>query len=151
MWYGVAGLLSKQRRQNVNDTTQDGRTPMPTTVPSAIMSGPELYAIMMSGYEPIGIVVGVSATAMGSGGFGRSIRALFKRGEMTAVSSTSYEARRRALQQAEDDAKKLGANLVLVHGWEVRDMGAIVEIACNATALKKVGDLKTMPMATATS
>ncbi len=124
---------------------------MPTTVPAAMMSGPELYAAMYAGYQPLGVVVGVSATAMGTGGLGRTVRALFYRGEMTAVSSTSYEARRRALQQAEDDAKKLGADLILVHGWEVRDMGAIVEIACNATALKKVGELRAMPMATATN
>lgn len=125
--------------------------PMPTLVPSAFMSGPELYATMSAGYEPIGVVVGVSAYSMGTGGLGRSIRALFRRGEMTVMSSTSYEARRNALRRAEEDAKALGADMLLLNGWETRDMGAIVEIACNATALKKIGELKPMPIATATS
>jgi uncharacterized protein YbjQ (UPF0145 family) len=106
---------------------------------------------MAAGYMPIGVVVGVAVYAMGASGFGRSIRALIKRGEMSAVSSTSYDARRAALRRAEEDAKKLDGDLMLVHGWEVRDMGAIVEIACNATVLKKVGEMRTMQIANATS
>lgn len=124
---------------------------MPSLVPSGFLSGPELYATMAAGYMPIGVVVGVAVYAMGTSGLGRSLRALIKRGEMTAVSSTSYDARRAALRRAEEDAQKLGADLMLLHGWEVRDMGAIVEIACNATALKKVGDMKPMQIANATS
>ncbi len=134
----------------MNDTPTEHK-PMPSIVASAFMSGPELYATMFAGYKPIGVVVGVSAYAMGAAGLGRGVRALFRRGEMTTVSSTSYEARRSALKQAEEDAAKLGADLILVHGWETRDMSAIVEIAVNATALKKDGEFKPMPIATATS
>jgi uncharacterized protein YbjQ (UPF0145 family) len=120
-------------------------------VPSASLSGPELYALKSTGYEPIGVVIGVAAISMGSRGFARSIRALFRRGEMTAISQTSAEARRTALARAEQEAKDRGADLVLIHEWDIRDVAEIVEVTCTATALKKCGEFKPMPIATATS
>ena len=120
-------------------------------VPSATMSGPELYALMAAGYEPIGVVIGVAAISMGSRGFGRSIRAIFSKGEMTAVSQTSAEARRTALSRAEDEAKRLDADLMLVSDWNVRDVAEIVEVTCTATALRKKGEFRLMPIAAATS
>jgi uncharacterized protein YbjQ (UPF0145 family) len=115
------------------------------------MSGPELYALRAAGYEPIGIVFGVAAISMGSRGFGRSVRAIFTKGEMTAVSQTSAEARRTALARAEKEAQELGADMILVNNFDVRDVAEIVEITCTATALKKAGEFKAMPIATATS
>ena len=91
-------------------------------LPSATMSGPELYALLASGYEPIGVVIGVAAISMGSRGFGRSVRAIFNKGEMTAVSQTSAEARRTALARAEEEGKRLRADLILVSEWSVRDV-----------------------------
>lgn len=118
---------------------------------SGQLSGPELYALLASGYEPIGVVMGVAAVSMGTKGFGRSLRGIFRQGEMTAVSQTSIEARKLALKRAEDDARELGADLVLVHHWEVRDAAEIVEVTCNATACRKTGTgMKEMQIATAT-
>ncbi len=119
------------------------------TLPSATMSGPELYALLASGHEPIGVVIGVAAISMGSRGFGRSIRAIFNKGEMTAVSQTSAEARRTALQRAEEEAKKLGADMILVSEWNVRDVAEIVEVTCTATAVRKKGEFKLLPAAIA--
>jgi uncharacterized protein YbjQ (UPF0145 family) len=118
---------------------------------SAYMSGPELYAVSAAGYEPIGIVIGVAAISMGSRGFGRSIRAIFNKGEMSAVSSTSTEARHLALQRMGEEGLRMNADLVLLHSWEVRDVAEIVEITCTGTAFRRVGPLTPMPMATATS
>ncbi len=120
-------------------------------LPSATMSGPELYALLASGYEPIGVVIGVAAISMGSRGFGRSFRAIFNKGEMTAVSQTSAEARRTALARAEEEGKRLGADLILVSEWNVRDVAEIVEVTCTATAVRKKGEFIHMTIATATS
>lgn len=120
-------------------------------LPSATMSGPELYALLMAGYMPIGVVIGASAISMGTRGFGRSIRGIFNKGEMTAVSQVSAESRRNALARAEEEAKKLGADMILVSEWNVRDVAEIVEATCTATAVKKIGEPKLMPIATATS
>ena len=121
------------------------------SIASANMSAPELYAARAAGYEPIAVVIGVAAVSMGSRGFGRSIRAIFVRGEMQAVSQTATEARKKALARAMEDAEALGADLVLVRDWDTRDLAEIVEITCNATALKRVGDFMPMPIANATS
>jgi uncharacterized protein YbjQ (UPF0145 family) len=122
-----------------------------SAIASANMSGPELYALLAAGYEPIGVVIGVAAISMGSRGFGRSIRAIFNKGEMTAISQTSAEARRTALARAGEEARLLNADMILVSTWDVRDIAEIVEVTCTATALRKKGDFKAMPIATATS
>jgi uncharacterized protein YbjQ (UPF0145 family) len=124
----------------------------PTHLLSGQLTAPELYALLCSGYEPIGVVMGVAAVSMGTRGFGRSIQALFRKGEMSALSQTSQEARKLALSRAEDEARTLGADLFLVHHWEVRDAAEIVEVTCTATACRKTGkDLLPMQIATATS
>lgn len=115
------------------------------------MTPPELYALMSAGYEPIGVVMGVAAISMGTRGFARSIQAIFRKGEMTALAQTSQEARKLALSRAEDDARELGADLILVHHWEVRDAAEIVEVTCTGTACRKVGPMVQMPIATATN
>jgi uncharacterized protein YbjQ (UPF0145 family) len=119
---------------------------------SGQLTAPELYALLCSGYEPIGVVMGVAAISMGTRGFGRSIQAIFRKGEMSALSQTSQEARKLALQRTEDEAKALGADLFLVHHWEIRDAAEIVEVTCTATACRKTDKgLLQMPIATATS
>lgn len=118
-------------------------------VPSAKMDAAQLYALLMAGYEPIGVVIGVSARSMGARGFGRSIRGIFTKGEMTAVSVTSTEARREAIMRAEEQAQQLGAALFIIDHLEVRDVAEIVEVTCMGTALRKVGEPKAMPIATA--
>ena len=121
------------------------------SVPSAKMDAAHLYALLAAGYEPLGTVIGVAAMSMGARGFGRSIRGLFNKGEMSMVSVTSTEARRLAIERCEDEAKDLGADLLIIDHLEVRDAAEIVEVSCMGTALKKVRDLVPMPMATATS
>lgn len=123
----------------------------PHMVPSAMMDASQFYALKMSGYEPLGVVIGVAAISMGSRGFARSIRGLFSRGEMTAIGQTSTEARQIAIQRAEENAKLLGADMFLVSHLEVRDVAEIVEVTCMGTALKKVGPPTEMPIVTATN
>ena len=118
---------------------------------SAMMSGPELYALRMAGYEPIQVVIGVSALSMGARGFGRSIRGIFYKGEMTQVSGTAQEAQQKALQRAREEAAKLGADFLLINYWDIRDVTEIVEAKCVGTACKKVGEPRFMPIATATN
>lgn len=120
-------------------------------VPSAMMDAAQLYALLAAGYVPIGVVIGVAAVSMGSRGFGRSIRGLFRKGEMTAVSLTSTEARQLAIRRAEEHAKDLGADLFIISHLEVRDVAEIVEVTCMGTALTKENDFRSMPIAAATS
>ncbi len=121
------------------------------TIASANMTAPELYAARAAGYEPIGVVIGVAAISMGARGFGRSIRAIFVKGEMTAVWQTAEQSLETAFERAKDKAVALGADLVLDPNWERRDLAEWVEVTCTATAMRKVGDFMPMPMATATS
>ncbi len=118
---------------------------------SAQMSPPELYALRATGYEPIQIVLGVAAISMGTSGLGRSVRNLFEKGHVRSVSETAKQARMDALAQAEEAGKALGADLVLVHHWDVKDVTQVVEVTCIATACRKVGEFSPMPIATATS
>lgn len=137
---------------NVTESTKTAATTNTHPVPSAMMDAAQLYALISAGYEPIGVVIGVAAISMGARGFGRSIRGLFNRGEMTAVSQTSTEARQMAVRRAEEHANELGASLFLVSHLEVRDVAEIVEVTCMGTALKKTErGFTSMPIATATS
>ena len=122
-----------------------------TEFSSAQLSAPELYTLLMSGHSPIGVAMGVAAVSMGTKGFFRSIRSSLQAGEVSALSNASLHARKLALERAEQEAKKLGADLFLVHHWEVRDMTEIVEVTCVGNAVKRVGDIKPMPVANATS
>jgi uncharacterized protein YbjQ (UPF0145 family) len=118
---------------------------------SAQMTPAELYALRAAGYEPLQIVVGVAAISMGTSGLGRSVRNLFEKGHVRSVSETAKQARIDALREAEAAGKELGAHLVLVHHWEVKDVTQVVEVTCIATACKKVGDFTPMPIATSTN
>ena len=121
------------------------------TTLSAQMTPAELYALRAAGYEPLQIVVGVAAISMGTSGLGRSVRNLFQKGNVRSVSETARQARLDALREAEAEGHKLGADLTLVHHWEVKDVTQVVEVTCIATACKKVGEFMPMPIATATS
>jgi|GEM_PF-2798847 len=140
--------MEKSTPPAVTDAPLEVRTPLLT---SAMMSAAELYAARAAGYIPIGAFVSVVAMSMGARGLGRSIRALFRRGEMTFVSQTAQHAYNLALTRVEEQAKAAGADLVLIHSRDVRDLGEIVEVACNATGLKKDGEFRPMTMATATN
>lgn len=118
---------------------------------SAQMSPAELYALRATGYEPLQVVIGVTAISMGASGFGRSFRNLLEKGHVRSVSETAKEARIGALREAEEEGRRLGADLVLVHHWDVKDATQVVEVTCIATACKKVGEFSPMPIATATS
>ncbi len=118
---------------------------------SAELTGPELYALLAAGYEPLQVVVGVAAISMGTSGLGRSIRNLFEKGHVRSVSETARLARKEALAEVEAEAKALGADLVLVQEWILKDATQVVEVTCVANALKRTGDFRQMPIATATS
>ena len=118
---------------------------------SAQMSPAELYALRATGYEPLQVVVGVAAISMGASGLGRSFRNLFEKGHVRSVSETAKQARIDAQRQAEEEGNRLGADLVLIHHWEVKDATQVVEVTCIATACKRVGEFSPMPIATATS
>ena len=96
----------------------------------------------------MGITKGAAAKP---GGVTPSSWVITRGGEMSMVSVTSTEARRLAIERCEDEAKDLGADLLIIDHLEVRDAAEIVEVSCMGTALKKVRDLVPMPMATATS
>lgn len=119
------------------------------TVPSANIGAAELYALTAGGYEPVKVVFAVSAQSMGARGFGRTISAIFTKGEMQTMSQTAKIAREVALARVEEQAAALGGDLVLTT-FETRDLGEIVEVTCVGTILKMTGrGFVPMPMATA--
>ena len=134
-----------------NGVAQSGEGQKNGCANSAQMGGPELYALLASGYQPIGVVIGVAVVSMGTRGFARSLRGILKKGEMLAVSQTSQHARELAMERLEQAAKAKGADLVLVHQVEVRDAAEIVEITYTGTACRKVGEMQKMPITTATN
>jgi uncharacterized protein YbjQ (UPF0145 family) len=121
------------------------------TIPISCMNGPEFYALLHTGYMPIGVAFGVAAQSMGARGFARTLRAFFHRGEMTALAQTEAEARLQALNRLGANGKEMGGDLILIIATNVRDLGQIIEITYTGNVLKKVGELKSMPIVAATN
>jgi uncharacterized protein YbjQ (UPF0145 family) len=108
------------------------------------MTNEELWNMVNIGYMPIRLVMGVSVYSLG---IVSGIKALFKsmvRGEVTTLTTLLYEAREKALDRIQIDAKRHGADDVVgvkIHVYELG--GGLIEFLAIGTAVKKMEKITT--------
>ncbi len=108
------------------------------------MTNEEMWNMINIGYMPIRLVMGVSVYSLGLVG---GIKSLFKsmvRGEVNVLTSLLYEAREKALDRIQLDAKRHGADEVVgvkIHVYELG--GGLIEFLAIGTAVKKMEGITT--------
>jgi len=108
------------------------------------MTNEEMWNMISIGYMPIRLVMGVSVYSLGIVG---GITSLFKsmvRGEVDVLTSLLYEAREKALDRIQIDAKRHGADEVVgvkIHVYELG--GGLIEFLAIGTAVKKMDGIST--------
>lgn len=116
-----------------------------TTTPiTSDMTNEELWNMVNIGYMPIRLVMGVSVYSLGIVG---GIKSLFKsmvRGEVDTLTTLLYEAREKALDRIQVDAKRHGADDVVgvkIHVYELG--GGLIEFLAIGTAVKRMENITT--------
>lgn len=116
-----------------------------TTEPiTSDMTNEEMWNMINIGYMPIRLVMGVSVYSLGIIG---GIKSLFKsmvRGEVDVLTSLLYEAREKALDRLQQDARRHGAEEVVgvkIHVYELG--GGLIEFLAIGTAVKKMEGITT--------
>lgn len=108
------------------------------------MTNEEMWNMIHIGYMPISLVMGVSVYSLGIVG---GIKSLFKsmvRGEVDVLTSLLYEAREKALDRIQRDARRHGADDVVgvkIHVYELG--GGLIEFLAIGTAVKKMDGIST--------
>lgn len=108
------------------------------------MTNEELWNMVNIGYMPVRLVMGVSVYSLGIVG---GIKSLFKsmvRGEVDTLTTLLYEAREKALDRIQDDARRHGADDVVgvkIHVYELG--GGLIEFLAIGTAVKKMEGITT--------
>jgi uncharacterized protein YbjQ (UPF0145 family) len=108
------------------------------------MTNEEMWNMVNIGYMPIRLVMGVSVYSLGIVG---GIKSLFKsmvRGEVDVLTSLLYEAREKALDRLQIDARRHGADDVVgvkIHVYELG--GGLIEFLAIGTAVKKMQGITT--------
>ncbi|RII26052.1 MAG: hypothetical protein CXR30_16970 [Geobacter sp.] len=108
------------------------------------MTNEEMWNMINIGYMPIRLVMGVSVYSLGIVG---GIKSMFKsmvRGEVDVLTSLLYEAREKALDRIQMDAKRHGADDVVgvkIHVYELG--GGLIEFLAIGTAVKKMDGVTT--------
>ncbi len=108
------------------------------------MTNDELWNMVSLGFLPLRLVMGVSVYSLGLAG---GIKAAFQslgRGEIETMTKLIYEAREKALERIQDDARKWGADEVVGVKTHVYDLGGgLIEFLAIGTAVKKVAGVST--------
>jgi len=108
------------------------------------MTNEEMWNMINIGFMPIRLVMGVSVYSLGIVG---GIKSLFKsmvRGEVDVLTSLLYEAREKALDRIQIDARRHGADDVVgvkIHVYELG--GGLIEFLAIGTAVKKMDGITT--------
>lgn len=108
------------------------------------MTNEEMWNMINIGYMPIRLVMGVSVYSLGIVG---GIKSLFKsmvRGEVDVLTSLLYEAREKALDRLQLDARHHGADEVVgvkIHVYELG--GGLIEFLAIGTAVKQMPGIAT--------
>jgi len=108
------------------------------------MTNEELWNMINIGYMPIRLVMGVSVYSLGIVGGIKSIFKSMVRGEVDLLTSLLYEAREKALDRIQADARRYGADEVVgvkIHVYELG--GGLIEFLAIGTAVKKMDGITT--------
>ncbi len=109
-------------------------------ITSTTLTPHELYLLRKLGYEPVRVVFGNVVYSMGAKGLFRTLRGLFRRGEMVDFSRLNTDARQLGLARLMQEAEKLKADLVVGVRIDARELADFVEIICTGTAVRKVAE-----------
>ncbi len=114
---------------------------------SSTFTANELYLLQQAGFEVRQLVFGNIVYSMGTKGLFRTVRRAFKQGEMPdftrMINDSRIIARNRMLKQAEE----VGATGVIDVIFDLREFADFIEITATGTAVKKVGEHKSVPVA----
>jgi uncharacterized protein YbjQ (UPF0145 family) len=108
------------------------------------MTNEEMWNMINIGYMPIRLVMGVSVYSLGIVGGIKSIFKSLVRGEVDVLTSLLYEAREKALDRIQIDARRHGADDVVgvkIHVYELG--GGLIEFLAIGTAVRKMEGIGT--------
>jgi uncharacterized protein YbjQ (UPF0145 family) len=108
------------------------------------MTNEEMWNMINIGYMPIRLVMGVSVYSLGIVGGIQSLFRSMVRGEVDVLTSMLYEAREKALDRLQLDAKRHGTEEVVgvkIHVYELG--GGLIEFLAIGTAVKKMDGITT--------
>lgn len=108
------------------------------------LTNEELWNLVHIGYLPLRLVMGVSVYSLGVVGGVKTMFRSLVRGEIDTMTRLIYEAREKALDRVQRDAKTWGADEVVGVKTHVYDLGGeLIEFFAIGTAVKKVDNLTT--------
>jgi uncharacterized protein YbjQ (UPF0145 family) len=125
------------RQKDGQDWRADGGVPF-----TSDLSGQAFYKLMMSGYRPLGLVVGNCVYHVAHQSFGQVLRQAGQNTEVPVFTQALYEARELAMARMQAEAERMNATTVVEtrlevasHVWESH----IMEFLSIGTAVRPTG------------
>jgi uncharacterized protein YbjQ (UPF0145 family) len=125
------------RQKDGQDWRADGGVPF-----TSDLSGQAFYKLMMSGYRPLGLVVGNCVYHVAHQSFGQVLRQAGQNTEVPVFTQALYEARELAMARMQAEAERMNATAVVEtrlevasHVWEYH----IMEFLSIGTAVRPTG------------
>lgn len=112
---------------------------------STTLTPHELYLLQRMGYRPVQVVFGNVVYSMGVGGFIRTVLRALKRGELTDFSRLNKDARLLARNRMIQEAKTLGAEMVVGVKFDTREYADFIEVVAIGTAVRADKNLSAPP------
>ena len=111
---------------------------------SSDLSSSEMWSLTQLGYMPLKLVLGTAVYSLGALGGITSWLKSFSKGEIPELTSLIYDAREHAIGLIQDEAKGLGADMVVGTKTYMYELSpGLIEFMAIGTALKKVDFVKT--------
>ncbi|HEV2403416.1 MAG TPA: heavy metal-binding domain-containing protein [Candidatus Saccharimonadales bacterium] len=106
------------------------------------LTAEEMWNVMRLGYAPIQLVLGTSIYSLGVvGGIKAALRGIAK-GEINSLTQLVYGAREQALKKVQDQAARVGADMVLGIKTYIYQLGGdLIEFLAIGTAVKRMEGL----------
>jgi uncharacterized protein YbjQ (UPF0145 family) len=103
------------------------------------LTSEEMWNVMKLGYAPLRLVLGTSIYSLGvASGIKAALRGIAK-GEINALSQLVYGAREQSLKKVQDQAKAVGADMVLgIKTYIYQLEGDLIEFLAIGTAVKRM-------------
>jgi uncharacterized protein YbjQ (UPF0145 family) len=141
----IVPLLGTQEMLMIGTASHhDSLAPYAADPITSDMTNEEMWNMVNIGYLPVGLVMGVSVYSLGLASGVASWAKSIAGGEVNTLTELLYEAREKAFERIQDDAKQYNADEVVGVKTRVYDLGGgLVEIMAIGTAVKKVEGVTT--------
>lgn len=108
------------------------------------LTSEEMWNVMKLGYAPMRLVLGTSIYSLGvAGGIKAALRGI-ARGEINTLSQLVYGAREQSIKKVQDQAKEVGADMVLgIKTYIYQLEGDLIEFLAIGTAVKRIDGIGT--------